>query len=56
MFISCEWTKEENLCVDTLNHFPGCHREGIQIFFYFFSLFYFYQVNQIMVKAFQVKD
>lgn len=43
MFISREWTKEEHLCVDTLNHFPGCQREEIQIFFYFFSLFYFYQ-------------
>lgn len=55
MFISCEWTKEENLCVDTII-FLGATGKKSRFFSTFFPFSISTRVNQIMVKAFQAKD
>lgn len=55
MFTSSEWTKKENLCVDTII-FLDSRGKNARFFSTFFFLSVFARVNQTLVKIFQGKD
>ena len=42
MFISSEWTKKENLCVDTIIFLDSRGKNARLFFYFFFFLLYFF--------------